>query len=440
MLNRARQLKIITDWFAGQPVDLKALRAGDFEPVVWSVIQELRQQRQPKPAQRFAGRAENVWNDISNDLRTRLIAQGGERLADQLSELLYRETRYLTLAELAETLEPVAWLWERWLPLGMLSVLAARPGAGKSLVALDLIRKITAGEAWPDESAQPAGGSPCIYVDAENIPVVLNERAQQWEAWGMNRKLIYPVLPAVDQDVVNLADEATQERIFTMTLRIRPALIVVDSLRGVLPSGESAVEDVRATLAYLSTLARENDAAVLLIHHLRKASNSAQLALIENVYLDDLSGSGYIGGRARVVMGLTRVQTGPEPDKNGPRRIEVVKSNLTECPDDLGIVFEKTPPEGLRLTWTRNAPKRYEEPTARDGVGDWLVEFMREHGPVTPKEVVEAAQEVGYSRMTVYRAREALGEQIVNSKGRKNPGNCWQLASSAVSEDDVREE
>jgi hypothetical protein len=432
MLNRARQLKVIVDWFTGQPVNLKTCRASDFAPTAWAVIQEAKLQRQPK---RFKGRGEDLWNEISNDLRTRLSGDGGEQLADQLSELLWQQTRYLTLAELAETLEPVAWLWEKWLPIGMLSVLAARPGAGKSLVALDLIRKITAAEVWPDETPQTAGGSPCIYVDAENIPVVLNERAQQWEAWGMRRDLIYPVLPAVDQDVVNLADRVTQERIFTMALRLRPALIVVDSLRDVLPSGESAVEDVRTTLAYLSTLARENDAAVLLIHHLRKASNSAQLALIENVYLDDLSGSGYIGGRARVVMGLTRIQTGPEPDKNGPRRIEVVKSNLTECPDDLGIVFERTPPEGLRLTWTRNAPKRYEEPTVRDGVGDWLVEFVREHGPVAPKEVIEAAQEVGYSRALVYRMREELSGQIVNSKGRKSPGNCWQLAADSSKND-----
>jgi hypothetical protein len=222
-----------------------------------------------------------------------------------------------------------------------------------------------------------------------------------------------------------------------MAFRLRPGLIIVDSLRDILPAGESNVEDVRATLAFLSNLATANDTAVLLIHHLRKSSNSGQLALLDTIDLDQVSGSGYIGGRARVVLGLTKVQTREEPDKNGPRKIEVVKTNLGEYPPDMGITFEKMPPDGLRLLWTANAPKRYSEdaqiaPTARDSAKAWLLDYLEAAGePVAPQQAVDDAQEAGISRATLFRARSELEGQVVNSLGRKAPGNCWRFAPLA---------
>ena len=49
--------------------------------------------------------------------------------------------QFQALDALAETLPPVEWVWPNWLPRGMLSLLGAAPGAGKSLVGLDLARR-----------------------------------------------------------------------------------------------------------------------------------------------------------------------------------------------------------------------------------------------------------------------------------------------------------
>ena len=209
----------------------------------------------------------------------------------------------------------------------------------------------------------------------------------------------------------------------------------------ILPAGESNIEDVRATLAYLSSLARANACAVLVIHHLRKGSNSGQLALLDNIDLDQVSGSGYIGGRARVVLGLTRVQTTEELDKNGPRKIEVIKTNLGEYPKDMGIVFEKLPPAGLRLAWTANAPKRYTDiepgPSQKDQAKEWLLAYLEDAvEPVLPKNAIAAAAEAGISQATLYRARAALEGQVVNTRGRRSPDNAWKLADTAESADE----
>lgn len=428
-LSKQAQLRWFADWFAGRSVTsytADQFYSGAYR-FVWS---ELSKRRQPQPTAKPAA-VWKIFSTLTNDLAVYHGAEG-EALLDRLRVIIDPERRFPNMLELAETLQPVTWLWENWLPFGMLSLLAARPGTGKSLVALDLCRRIIAGDVWPDGSPQTAAGQPCIYVDAENVPAILNRRAE-WESWGMDRRLLYPVIPAEEDGIVNLGDDRYRDLLMNMAFRLRPGLIIVDSLRDILPAGESNVEDVRSTLAFLSNLATANDTAVLLIHHLRKSSNSGQLALLDSIDLDQVSGSGYIGGRARVVLGLTKVQTKEEPDKNGPRKIEVIKTNLGEYPADMGITFEKMPPDGLRLTWTANTPKRYSdtpEPGAsvREQAKAWLLDYLAAAGePVTPKQAVEDAQEAGISQATLYRARAELEGQVVNSLGRKAPGNCWQL-------------
>lgn len=441
-LGRRKQLNLIVNWFLGVPLD-RTYTTDQFDDdlaAAWQIMQEY---EQPAQGDWEDGNENHDWywemrREVQEYVTRYAQLHGIPSPWDQIKPHLEKPlTTYPSLAELAETLAPISWLWENWLPVGMLSMLAARPGTGKSLVALDLCRRIITGEAWPDGSAQSRPGAACIYVDAENVPAILNQRAQEWEQWGMDRRRIYPVIPEGDDDIVNLGDDEYRDLLWRMAWRIRPALIVVDSLRDILPAGENAVEDVRSTLAFLSNLATQNGCAMLVIHHLRKGQNGGQLALFDSIDLDQVSGSGYIGGRARVIMGLTKVQTGPKPDKNGPRKIEVIKTNLGEYPPDMGIVFERVPPDGLRLVWTEKAPERYQEPTERDEAAEWLLAYLAERGePVRPREVMEAAAEAGFSRAMINRARKALQGEIVNTKGRQHPENEWALASDGAVEAD----
>ena len=70
----------------------------------------------------------------------------------------------------------------------MLTLFGAAPGAGKSLVALDLARRIIAGEPFPDGAPVPNPGSNVLIVDAEGAPALLNQRA---EAWRMDRRRLF---------------------------------------------------------------------------------------------------------------------------------------------------------------------------------------------------------------------------------------------------------
>ena len=71
-----------------------------------------------------------------------------------------------------------------------------------------------------------------------------------------------------------------------------------------------------------------------------------------------------------------------------------------------------------------------QEPTLRDGASAWLLAYLAAAGePVQPKAVIEAAKAAGFGRQMIYRARDELGNQVVNSLGRKHPQNGWMLGS-----------
>jgi hypothetical protein len=70
----------------------------------------------------------------------------------------------------------VRWLWPGWIPRGMITLLGAYQGTGKSYFVLDIARTVIHGGPWPDGAPAEKLGT-VIYVDAEAIPQVNNERA-----------------------------------------------------------------------------------------------------------------------------------------------------------------------------------------------------------------------------------------------------------------------
>jgi hypothetical protein len=352
------------------------------------------------------------------------------RAALQRANHYQDQTDYCSLAELAETLEPIRWLWQDWIPLGMLSLLGASPGAGKSLVALDLARRIIHNLEFPDGTPTPTGDQTVIYVDAEAIPQIQNERAAAWE---MDRSRLYLMLPPATYSMIDLTSEEHQNYLIDLAHRTNPALIIVDSLSSISIKGENNVEDVRSLLGFLSAVAREYEAGLLLIHHLRKR---AQTPLIDLVTADDFRGSGHIIAMARSVIGLSIIQEGPQPDRNGPRRMEVVKTNLCRYPAALGLRLDKNLDDKRApiLTYTE-APRPYREPTKVDDCASWLLDlFADTDEPLKPGEVLTLAIKAGYTESTLRRARRALDGIIVDTENSRSPYNAW-----ALSEDDNTE-
>ena len=434
-LTRPMQIQLLADLLAGQRPERPIWPEEFTQPFrgAWQALQDLTYQ--DSAAWLYAA-IDEVRAALGEHPDADAII--GELLSTDPSGAAHWSAGYPSLAEIAATLPPITWLWPGWLPAGMISLLAARPGAGKSLVALDLARRIIHAEAWPDGAAQSRAGWPILWIEAENVPQILAHRA---ELWQMDARKLYLALPDDGDLIIDLSTDKYQERVFRMATRIKPGLVVVDSLGSIMPGGENGVEDVRQILSYLNALAAHTAAGLLVIHHLRKANNSGQMALFNGIDQDQIRGSGHIAAVARVAWGLTTVRTTADPDPNGPRKLQVIKTNLSRYPNPLGITLEPIPSpgtpgegpgmgakdDGVRLTWSTEAPNGYEEPTSRDAALDWLMQILESEGPLSPREVVELASGEGYSRATIYRARENAGSQIVNTKGRRNPRNLWAL-------------
>jgi len=326
-----------------------------------------------------------------------------------------------SLQEIAASLPEVTWLWPDWIPRGMITLLGAAPGTGKSYLALDLARCIIAGDKFPDGAPVPQPGANVIYVDAEDCPQIIRQRA---ELWHMDTSRLFLMQPG-ERLFIDFSQTTDQDRLVEMSHSLAPALIVVDSLSTISSKGENNVEDVREVLGFLNRLALDAQCGLLLVHHLRKRGVPPSADALS---LDDFRGSSHIIAIARSVLGLSIVQTGPQPDRSGPLRLEVVKTNLARYPEPIGVEFLPQHPDGVVLRYGEPA-QQYHQPTKADECAEWLLCTLEEAGqPMKPAEIVEQAEAAGFSRSGVFRARKALGDRIRNTAGEQNPNNLWALA------------
>ena len=365
------------------------------------------------------------------------IANKDRDLAQRWIDAIYASAEpisFPTLAEMADALEPVSWLWEKWVPRGMLSILGAFQGAGKSYFVMDLARIVLHGPAWPDGSPlqHDVAQARVVYVDAEGIPQVNNERAL---ALGLDTQRMY-LLMAEPGEMIDFMQQHWRDRLLDLTYTVAPDLVIVDSLSTITSAGTNSPEEVAGLLTFLNGLAREFGTGLVLLHHLRKPGGG-QLSL-PGVSIHDFRGSTHIVAMARSVIGLSVVQQpGKQFSLNGPRHIEVVKTNLTTYPEKLEVRMEQ-PAEGVvRFAYGQAEPVADDEPTPEA----WLLEYLEANGPTKFADLVTDAERDGFSKATLYRARKKLGSRIVDSSGRRRRDNLWALAEQIEeSEEEVEAE
>ena len=175
--------------------------------------------------------------------------------------------------------EPTEELWEGRIPMGALTLVSGRGGAGKSLLGCWLAAKVSLGELDgvlkgipartmliqneddPRKDVLPrliAAGADCRMVSLPTISPV--RAAENGSTPGE------PWVPTFPADLDLLADHirSTGAR-----------LIVLDVLTSMFAEGKSTDSqvDVRAVLGGLQAVARRTDTAIVAVNHLRKGSD-----------------------------------------------------------------------------------------------------------------------------------------------------------------------
>ena len=333
-----------------------------------------------------------------------------------------------SLAEIGPDLPQTTWFWPNWIPRGLLTLLAAWPGVGKTYLALDLARRLIEALPAPDEALFQRRSGTVVYVDAEDFLPDIYERAT---VWGMPLEKFYPI-QRPPRDLIDLARREYQDHLIEMCYDLRPDLVIIDSLSSVNVKGENNIEDVRDVLGFLMELAGAFDLALILVHHLRKPNQG----VTQPITMHDLRGTGHLVAMARSILSLDVIKTGPTEDFNGPRQLKVLKKNRGKYPSPLGVRYEDsaTNPDVAVLTYgPLKLFNRYPE-TLPEKCSTWLLDLLEERGPLPFSEIQSLAQPEDFKRWVVVEARQLLGDKIIDTLGPRVVGNQWALAGQPLTE------
>jgi hypothetical protein len=311
--------------------------------------------------------------------------------------------------------EPVEWLWRGYVPRGKLVLLDGDPGMAKSLLAIDLIARLSCGRPMPDGTVVSKPFTSAVLSAEDGRADTIRPRA---EAAGTDlSRLILPrfhQLPQFPKDLPAL-EELIVDR--------APVLVVIDPLFGFLPPKVAANLDqcMRQALTPMAKLAEWTGCTILLLRHLTKQWSWRAV----------LRGLGSIGiiGAAR-----TGLITGPHPDDPMARVLAVPKTNLAVQPPALGYRIVSSPAGQPVVEWigpvdvTADAlgarQKREKGVKMADRAVDWLRRELA-NGPRKSADIHTAAAEAGIPERTLWRAKDWLSAKTHKVHDRKADRSEW---------------
>lgn len=335
---------------------------------------------------------------------------------------------FASLLRLSEVeAEAIEWLWERWIPAGMLTILGGHGGDGKSTVMASIVAALTTGRPLPDGGAtRPTS---VLLLSAEDD--VANAIRPRLDLHGADTSRVLSVQGTVrsDGDVrwfdlqrdVGVMQDAIEEHGI--------GLVVIDPLSSYLPKSDRNNEgEIRDALRPLLTLMDDTGVGVVGIMHVGKSGEARRAS-------QRLLGSTAFTALARSVMMIADQPEDRQPDDiatNGKLKVlQVVKSNYSIPPAPLG--FRR--PLDAAIDWLDETEVTVEEclamrPKSRGPEAKELTEamaFLQEllaAGPVRAAEVAEQARGQGFSERTLRRAKKELGV-VANRSG---DGKSWRWA------------
>ncbi len=170
----------------------------------------------------------------------------------------------------ASDIDPVAidWLWQGWLAMGKLHILAGMPGQGKTSLALSIAAIVSSSTSWPDGSNSRAGNV-LIWSGEDDIRDTLLPRLM---VSGANRLNCYFIDGRRDGGIKLPFDPATDLReLKEKAIEIgNVKLIIIDPIVSVIAGDSHKNSEVRRGLQPVVDLANILGAAVLGISHFSK--------------------------------------------------------------------------------------------------------------------------------------------------------------------------
>ena len=170
---------------------------------------------------------------------------------------------------------PISWVVEDLVSAGCLIVVAGRPGGLKTWIALDMGISTAAGEDWLGVFA--TAGRPVLFVDAENGPILLQQRLSGLlAARGHSSDLPFFIAEGRGLDLTRAQDQA---KLTNWVHDLQPGLVILDNLRRLHSADENSSKEMAPVLGSLKRLATDSGASILFVHHLSKGVDDLEQAI-----------------------------------------------------------------------------------------------------------------------------------------------------------------
>ena len=304
--------------------------------------------------------------------------------------------------------EQIEWLLYPFIPYGKVTIIQGDPGEGKTTMVLQIIAKLTRGEAiLPTVS---------LTDDKENAEVPVNVIYQTAED-GLG-DTIKPRLLAAGADCTKVMVIDDSEQPLTMAdvrleeaiVQTKAKMVVLDPIQGFLGSEVDMhrANEIRPLMKRIAVLAEKYHCAIILIGHMNKNSNGKS----------SYRGLGSIDfqAAARSVLIVGRIKDEPEV-----RVVCHTKSSL--APEGKAIAFRLDKNNGFE--WIGEYDISADELLNGEGKGqktrkakEFLLEIL-DDGGMAQKKIEEEAEKLGIKKKTLRNAKMELGIDSVKR------GNQW---------------
>ena len=307
--------------------------------------------------------------------------------------------------------EKIDWLLYPFIPFGKVTIVQGDPGEGKTTMVLQIIAKLTKGEAvLPSGSDEPALEAKTVDLEPVNV---IYQTAEDGLGDTIKPRLLSAGADCSRVMVIDDNDQALtmmDARLEEAIIKTKARLVVLDPIQGFLGAAVDMhrANEIRPLMKRVAVLAEKYHCAIILIGHMNKNSNGKS----------SYRGLGSIDfqAAARSVLIVGRIKDEPEI-----RVVCHVKSSL--APEGKSIACRLDKDTGFE--WIGEYDISADDLLSGDNRGQKIheaKEFLKEilvSGSVAQTKVAEEAESRGIKKKTLWNAKKELEIESVKI------GNQW---------------
>ena len=308
-------------------------------------------------------------------------------------------------------MEKIDWLLYPFIPFGKVTIVQRDPGEGKTTMVLQIIAKLTKGEAvLPSNSDESALEEKTMALEPVNV---IYQTAEDGLGDTIKPRLLSAGADCSRVMVIDDNDQALtmmDARLEEAIIKTKARLVVLDPIQGFLGAAVDMhrANEIRPLMKRVAVLAEKYHCAIILIGHMNKNSNGKS----------SYRGLGSIDfqAAARSVLIVGRIKDEPEI-----RVVCHVKSSL--APEGKSIAFRLDKDTGFE--WIGEYDISADDLLSGDNRGQKIhaaKEFLKEilaSGSVAQTKVAEEAESRRIKKKTLWNAKKELEIDSVKI------GNKW---------------